>query len=191
MRTLTTRAFAIALAGLALPLVTACGSSGTEDKSGAALQSDVTRSMATVINDVEGLSTLNAVMSGAEIGSIFDGPGSYTLLAPNDAAFKALGAKADELASVGQRPILVALLRKHTLPGHLTPANIRAAIEQKGGPVTMTTLGESKVTFALDGETLTVAADNGVKATLTETATEANNGVIIPVSKVLIADGAE
>lgn len=175
---------AAAISGLAL--LPAC-SSGSEEPAGAALtQEEGTRTMAASLNELPDMAALNGAISSAELGSIFDGPGSYTLLAPNDNAFEALGDRGQVLMQEEQRPILVGLLREHILPGHLTPENIAKAIEDKGGDVTMTTLGGGDVTFSMDGDVVTVSNGDGSSARFASTATAATNGVIIPADTVLV-----
>lgn len=175
---------AAAISGLAL--LPACSSESEEPAGAASTQEEGTRTMAASLNELPDMAALNGAISSAELGSIFDGPGSYTLLAPNDSAFEALGDRGQVLMEEEQRPILVGLLREHILPGHLTPENIAKAIEDKGGDVTMTTLGGGDVTFSMDGDAVTVSNGDGSSARFASTATAATNGVIIPVDTVLV-----
>lgn len=178
-----------AIAGLAL--LPACSSEADVDESDPTVtQEEATRTLAASLGDLPDMANLNSAISSAELGSIFDGPGSYTLLAPNDAAFEALGDDASALMEEDQRPVLVGLLREHILPGHLTPENIAQAIEDQGGDVTMTTLGGGTVTFAMDGDAVTVSNGNGATARLASSATAATNGVIIPLDTVLVPEEA-
>ena len=177
-----------ALAALTLSLAAAC-SPAEDEQAGAevgATQDEVERPLAAVLGDVDDLGTLSDAISEAEIASVFDGAGSYTLLAPNDAAFEKLGDRAGALMEEQQRPILIGILRNHVLPGHLTPDNIRQAIENESGPVTMTTLGDSEITFAQDGDTITASIDGHGTTRFVGSATEASNGVIIPLDTVLL-----
>ena len=109
-----------------------------------------------------------------------------TLMPTGDAAFDALGTEGTTLLKDEQRPVLVAVLRDHLLPGHLTPEAIGEAIDRKGGPVTMATLGQAEVTFSKSGETVNVVMDDGSDAAFAGTAIAANNGVVIPINKVLL-----
>lgn len=174
---LTALAIALALAG--------CDQTGASPTA-QATQTEASQTLAGALNEVEGMDSLSKAISTAELGTVFDGPGSYTVLAPTDAAFTALGEQGEVLFTEEQRPLLVALVREHVLPGHLTPENIAKAIADKDGPVTMTTLGGGSVTFSKDGETISVANDGGAKAVLEVPATAATNGVIIPVAGVLL-----
>ena len=186
MKTNFTKPFVLAGAIAGLALLPACSSDAdTVDEDGTT-QEEATRTLAASLGDLPDMASLNGAISEAELGSIFDGPGSYTLLAPNDAAFNALGEEGKTLMSEEQRPVLIGLLREHILPGHLTPENIAQALEDKGGDVTMTTLGGGEVTFSKDGDTISVSNGMGSTAKLATNATAATNGVIIPVDTVLV-----
>lgn len=190
MKTNFTKPIVLAGAIASLALLPACSSDAeTVDEDGTT-QEEATRTLAASLGDLPDMASLNGAISEAELGSIFDGPGSYTLLAPNDAAFNALGQEGKTLMSEEQRPVLIGLLREHILPGHLTPENIAQALEDKGGDVTMTTLGGGEVTFSKDGDTISVSNGMGSTAKLATNATAATNGVIIPVDTVLVPEEA-
>lgn len=182
-----TKPFVLAGAIAGLVLLPAC-SSETAEGDETATQDEATLTLAASLNDMPDMATLNGAISEAQLGSIFDGPGSYTLLAPNDSAFEALGEEGATLLGEDQRPVLVGLLREHILPGHLTPENIAQALESQDGDVTMTTLGGGEVTFSREGETITVSNNSGSSAQLSSSATAATNGVIIPLDTVLVPD---
>lgn len=132
------------------------------------------------------LSTMADALIESDLNSVFDGPGAYTVLAPDDDAFAGLGDNAENLMSEEQRPILIALLRSHIVPGQIDLDSVRSAISTTGGPVEMTTLGDGAVTFAMEGDTLTVSGDDG-RRTMVE-ATDmviASNGVLLPVDGIL------
>lgn len=131
------------------------------------------------------LAAMADALARAELNTVFDGPGSYTMLAPTNDAFRVLGETGQALMNEDQRPVLVAVIRDHILPGNLTPDAIRDAIEQKGGPVEMTTLGEGTVTFSMEGESVRVSGDDGASGLLLGRAVVAGNGAIIPVDSLI------
>jgi uncharacterized surface protein with fasciclin (FAS1) repeats len=118
---------------------------------------------------------------------VFEGPGSYTLLAPDDTAFAKLGERGAALTSPEEKAVLVAILRDHILPGHLEPDAIRAAIEKRKGAVEMGTLGEGTVRFSLDGDTIAVEGNDQRKGHIAGDPLVARNGVILPLDTVLKA----
>ena len=183
IKTCKTTLTAIALASLSL--VAACDE---QDKAPAetATRDDGTLTLAAGLGADEQLDTLRGAIEQSELSGVLEGAASYTMLAPRDAAFEALGEEGAYLLREEQRPLLVAILRDHLLPGHLTPEAIGEAIDQAGGPVTMTTLGHTTVTFERDGDRLSVAAGDTSRATIVGAAIAANNGVVIPIDAVLL-----
>ena len=177
------RAAAAALVSLAL--LGAC--TAEENETAAGQEEPVDRTLAVAIAQAEELSTVSSALSEAGLAGVFDGPGSYTVLAPQDAAFAKLGEGATALTADENQALLVAVLRDHILPGHVTPSSIREAIDQNGGRVSMRTLGEGNVEFSLDGEAITVTGDEGTRARIAGEALAANNGVVIPVDSLLKA----
>ena len=175
---------ASAIAGLAI--LPACSADSGDSATDNTTQEDATRTVAAALGELPQMSSLNSAVSASELGSVFDGPASYTLLAPNDGAFEALGDSGAALMTEDQRPVLVALLREHILPGHLTPENISEAIESQGGEVTMTTLGGGNVTFSREGDAISVSNGQGSTASFSGAASAGTNGVIIPLDTVLV-----
>ncbi len=174
---------AAALALLSLIPLGACSVADEERASGQ--DENIDRTLASAIAQAPDLSTVSSSLSEAGLAGVFDGPGSYTVLAPEDDAFAKLGEDADALTADENRALLVAVLRDHILPGHVTPQAIREAIEQNGGPVSMRTLGDGSVEFSLDGESIAVSGDEGMRGRLASKAVAASNGVVIPIDALL------
>ncbi len=148
------------------------------------------RTLAAAIGAAPGLTTISTALSEAGLGDVFDGPGSYTLLAPDDDAFAKLGSSGKSLTDPEHRAELVAVLRGHILPGHLTPDAIRKAIAEKKGPVAMRTLADGMVTFSQNGDTLVATGADGAKATIDGNALTASNGVVLPVDGLVKSPAA-
>ncbi|MBX7496663.1 fasciclin domain-containing protein [Qipengyuania sp. 6B39] len=182
---------AAAVAMLALPLVSACSQAEEGEQQTSETRDEGTLTLGSALGAQDDMDTLRSALTTSELSGLLDGPASYTLLAPNDPAFEKLGEAGSELLAEEQKPLLLALLRDHLLPGHLTPETIASAIDANGGPVTMTTLGEGEVTFAKQGDTLTVSLGDGDQATVVGTAIAANNGVVIPLDTVLRPAGGD
>ena len=174
-----------AIALVSLPLVAACSDTEEHTAQGA-MRDDGTLTLAAALGAEKDLDIVREAMDESELSGVLDGPASYTILAPDDAAFEALGKEGETLLEDEQRPVLVALLRDHLLPGHLTPESIGEAIDRKGGPVTMATLGETDVIFSREGDGIKAELEDGGSANFSGTATATNNGVVIPISQVLM-----
>lgn len=179
-----TRPFRTSLAGVAVAagLALAACSADRQEPEPNDLQSDT---VAQALSSQADLSTLSQAVVDAQLNEVLDGSGSYTILAPTDEAFAALGEPGRQLLAVERRPLLVGLLREHIVPGHLTPQAIGTAIDKQGGAVRMTTMGGGTVSFAREGEAITVARDEGKPVRFVGSASESGNGTVIPIAAVL------
>ena len=142
--------------------------------------------LAALITEADGLSTVAGVIGDAGLAHVFDGAASYTLLAPQDSAFETLGEAGEELRSTEERPAMVAILRDHIVPGYLTPQDIAKAVEaDDDGSVEMRTMGGHVVNFTGEGDAITVTAEDGATARFAGEALLGSNGVAIPLDGVL------
>lgn len=183
--TVTWKNAVLAVAIAPLALTAACGDTTGNDPS-AATTDEATQTLASALGSDGKLSQFREAIDSSELSTVFDGPASYTLLAPDNAAFSALGEEGTSLMQEEQRPILVAVLREHMLPGHLTLEAIGEAIDRAGGSVKMTTLGENPVSFSRDGDAIVFSAANGSSARVSGTPASTSNGVVIPIDTVLM-----
>ena len=121
-------------------------------------------------------STLVKALAAADLVEALQGPGPFTVFAPNNAAFKKLPAGTlDDLLKPANKAKLAAILKNHVVKGKVMAANVKA------GPVE-----------TLNGKDVVVAVANGeVKfgnAMVTATDIEASNGVIHEIDTVVVAD---
>jgi uncharacterized surface protein with fasciclin (FAS1) repeats len=176
------RALACCLSALALLALPAC--SADEDADPAAAEpSDET--LAEAISEAGDLSTVASALGETGLAEVFDGAGSYTLFAPDDAAFEALGEPGEALRQPEQRAAMVAVLRDHIVAGYLTPEDIDTALETQGGSVEVETMGDHTLTFSRADGGIRVTSENGASAMLSGEAVRAGNGVAIPLDGVL------
>ena len=175
------KSVAIALA-VAVPLAGCSEADGPTEGSAPATS---TATLASTLAGSDDLGTLAKAVTETGLASVFDGPGAYTVLAPSDAAFAEL--PQGMVASDEQRAVMVALLRNHIVPGQLDAKSIAEAIAAKQGPVEMRTLGGGKVSFAMEGDALTVSAGEE-RATIDQAGEViASNGVVLPIDGLLAA----
>lgn len=173
-----------AFAALALLAVPACSADETADQ--AAAESEPTDdTLAAAISDADGLTVVASALGNSGLAQVFDGAGSYTIFAPNDAAFEALGETGAALREPGQSAAMAAVLRDHIVPGYLTPADIESAIEAQGGAVKVETMGDHALTFTRADDGIRVTSEDGSAAMLTGNALKARNGVAIALDGVL------
>lgn len=170
------RAFAIGSAAALTLVLAACGSSDRSE--------DV---LSDVIADQSDLSSFAGGLESTGLNGALEGAATYTLLAPSDEAFAALGPDGTALLDDPERgAILAAVLREHMLPGALSPDLIRETIEERGGEIYMVSFGNGELSVSLEGEQLVVSNAAGQRAVLGEEAVVSKNGVIIPIDKVLV-----
>lgn len=186
MTAITTR-----LRWAALPLVVmtlaACGAEGEAEPMSAAAAQPSQQTLKASLDRASGFNTLKQVAAESGLGDVLDGKGPYTVFAPTDAAFVAAG---EPLTGSGKTAQGAALLRAHIVPGFLTRADIRKALDADAdGKVEMQTMSDGTLTFARDGETITVTAPDGAVARLTAEETLAANGALQPVDAVLAKAG--
>ena len=175
-----------ALALVALPATLALAACNAEPGESPAAEQTDRDTVAQAVASAPNLSTLSRAITDAQLAEVLDGSGSYTLLAPTDEAFAALGENGERLLEVEERPLLVGLLREHIVPGHITPDAIGKAIDEEGGPVSMTTMGGGSLTFSREGDTITVSREGSGMARFAGDAIEAGNGVVVPIDTALV-----
>ncbi|HYD05226.1 MAG TPA: fasciclin domain-containing protein [Reyranella sp.] len=181
------RSIVAALAALALVPLAGCGDK-TSDTAAADTESAKVSSgtLAGEIGSAAGMTTVATALKGTGLAGIFDGSAPYTLLAPDDDAFGALGETGAMLKAPENGAAMAEVLKSHILPGYVTVADIDAAIKRaEGKPVKMTTMDGAELSFARNGEDLTVTAADGSTAKVDGSELAASNGVAIPIDGVL------
>ena len=175
-----TRSVALGLCAALAVMLTACGPADrTEDP------------LADVVGDEADLSRFAQGLESTGLKGVLEGEASYTLLAPSDEAFEALGADGAALFDDPERgAILAAVLREHMLPGALDPESMRATINERGGSVYVVSFGNGELSVEVEGEDLVVNTATGQRAKLGDVAVIGKNGVIIPIDAVLVDSAA-
>jgi uncharacterized surface protein with fasciclin (FAS1) repeats len=143
------------------------------------------KTLAEAIASTDKLSTVSGALRDTGLAQVFDGGGSYTMLAPEDAAFARLGDAGKALSQPENKAEMAALLRDHIVPGYLTPDDNKAAIDAQHGTAKVETMGDHQLTFARSGDGLQVTGADGSQAMIAGDAVKAGNGVAIPVDGVL------
>ena len=181
------KAVLLSLAAASLVALPGCGKSASGgDATEASTADTASGTLAGAVAGAAGLSTVASSLKGSGLATVFDGSAPYTLLAPTDDAFGALGEAGATLKTPENAAAMAAILREHILPGVVTLADIEAALTAaKGKPVTMKTMAGDTVTFSRAGEDLTVTAGDGSSAKIDGKPLTATNGVVIPIDAVL------
>jgi uncharacterized surface protein with fasciclin (FAS1) repeats len=179
---------------LAGALAAACGETGGNNAAAAgnAAAGEAAEPARTSVGDALGASAdhgsfLQALQSAGLIETL-RGAGPYTVFAPTDAAFAALPEEARQrLAAPEQRDQLITLLSYHIVPGTVTAADLRSAIDRgEGGRAELATVTGSNLTLSRDGETILVADAGGAVARIARPDQLHANGVIHSIDTVLM-----
>jgi uncharacterized surface protein with fasciclin (FAS1) repeats len=143
------------------------------------------KTLAQAIAGNEDLSTVAGALRDTGLAQVFDGGGSYTMLAPDNDAFAKLGDAGKSLSQPENHAEMAALLRDHIVPGYLTPDDIKAAIDAQHGAAKVQTMGDHQLTFTRSGDGLEVTGADGSRAMIAGDEVKAGNGVAIPIDGVL------
>jgi uncharacterized surface protein with fasciclin (FAS1) repeats len=121
-------------------------------------------------------STLVTALAAADLVDALQGPGPFTVFAPNNAAFAKLPVGTlEDLLKPANKAKLTAILKNHVVAGKVMAANVKA------GPVE--TLGGEHVVLAIDNGTVKFG-----NAVVTAADIEATNGVIHEIDTVVVPD---
>ena len=165
--TITTMAAALAVATLTLQRASAA-----DPMTPAVAQPDIVAAAASKSE----LSTLVTAIKAAELVTVLQGQGPFTVFAPTNAAFKKLPeGQLEELLKPENRMKLAKILKGHVIKGRVKAADVKA--------------GEVKT---LDGEEVEIAVQNGKvsygNAAVVATDISTSNGVIHEIDTVVIED---
>ncbi len=113
----------------------------------------------------ENLSTLVQALQAAELVEALGGEGPFTVFAPTNAAFEALGPKLQELLKPENKEELASILQYHVVPAQVMSTDLedgQTAATLQGAEITISTTDGVKINDAATVTTPDVAASNGV-----------------------------
>ena len=123
----------------------------------------------------------------AGIDATLAGPGPYTVLVPDDAAFNKLPAGTfDNWMKPESRPELSSVLTYHVLPGTVLAADIGKAIDAGKGKAQLATMGGEVLTATKDGGKIVLTDAAGNKASIVGDEATRSNGVVHQIDTVLM-----
>lgn len=125
----------------------------------------------------EGFNTLVEALQAAGLVEALEGEGPFTVFAPTDSAFAALGSTLDVLLEEGNREQLRSVLQYHVVSGKAMASDVVGMDEAA-------TLEGSAVGIQVNDGTVMLQGRN--QATVTQTDIEASNGVIHVIDTVLL-----
>ena len=173
------------LTSAALLALAGCSGNSSTAQSQASSTQPSGKTLAQAIAGTDNLSTVADELRATGLSQVFDGAGTYTILAPTDAAFAKLGDAGVALKKPDNRSEMAAVLRDHIVPGYLTTADIESAIDAQHGAARVQTMGDHQLRFTRAGDGLKVTNEDGSEAMIAGDALMAGNGVAIPIDGVL------
>lgn len=120
--------------------------------------------------------TLVAAVQAAGLVDTLKGDGPFTVFAPTDDAFAAIGTTVEELLKPENKDALTAVLTYHVVPGK----------------VMSTDLTDDATVATVQGQDITIDLDNGPMindANVVTADIETSNGVIHVIDKVIVPEG--
>jgi len=176
----------------ALLTVTACNGndSATANKTGQTPAAAKAAGSKTIAAGLAQDSKFMAAAKAAGIDKTLAGPGPYTVLVPDDAAFAKLPAgTVDKPSDPDQRAKVTSILTYHILPGTVLVADIAKTIDNaKGKAVIMTVAGQT-FTAQKDGNAIVLTDSAGQSARITSGDEQYSNGVVHHIDAVLTPPG--
>ena len=128
-----------------------------------------------------------AAAKAAGLDATLAGPGPYTVLVPDDAAFGKLpSGTADNWLKPESRAQLTGVLTNHILPGTVLADDIGKAIDNGKGKAILATMGGGTLTATREGDKIVLTDAAGAKATVTRADDQHSNGVVHHVDTVLV-----
>ena len=142
---------------------------------------------ATIATGLGDATKFAAAAKSAGLDGTLSGPGPYTVLVPNDAAFDKLPAGAlDGLMKEDARAELTGVLTYHILPGAVLAGDIGKAIDAGGGKTLLATMAGGTLTATKDGDAILIADGAGTQARVVASDEKKSNGVIHRIDTVLM-----
>lgn len=133
------------------------------------------------------LTTLVAAVKAAGLVETLSGPGPFTVFAPTNAAFAKLPkGTVETLVKPENKKTLTAILTYHVLPGHVSAADIVAAVKKGGGKAEFKTVNGESLTFMVKGKNVWIMDAKGGKSKVTIPNVEQSNGVVHVINSVLL-----
>ena len=131
--------------------------------------------------------TLVAAVKAAGLVETLQGPGPFTVFAPDNAAFAALPpGTVDTLLKPENKATLTAVLTYHVVAARLNSKALERMIKQGGGRATLKTVQGGELTATMSGADINITDAKGNTAKITITNVNQSNGVIHVVDRVLL-----
>ena len=189
---MTNRMLYLSVASAVMLGLAACNS-GTETKAPATevAATETPAAAGTIVSVAQGntdLSTLVSAVTAAELVDTLNGPGPFTVFAPNNAAFAKIQAKTlTSLLEPAQKAALTGILTYHVVSGRVDAAALTQQIQAGGGSAVLKTVqgGTLKASIGADGSVTLTDAKGGTSKVIAADLS-ASNGVVHVIDTVVM-----
>jgi len=181
-------AYSLAVAAVALA-VTGCNAQNQARKDEASKGTEAVKQAGgkTIAAGLDQNSNFIKAAKAAGLDATLAGPGPYTVIVPDDAAFAKLPQGTyDDWLKPESRPELTRVLTNHILPGTVLTADIGKAIDDGKGKAMLATMGGGTLTATREGDKIVLTDSEGHKATMANADETLSNGVVHRVDTVLM-----
>jgi len=181
-------AYPLALAGAVLVLA-GCNSQNQAHKDEASKGAEAVKQAGdkTIASGLDQNGNFFKAAKAAGLDATLAGPGPYTVIVPDDAAFAKLpDGEFDGWLKPESRNELTRVMTYHILPGTVLAADIGKAIDDGKGKAVLATMGGGTLTATREGDKIVLTDGEGHRATMASTDETLSNGVIHRVDGVLM-----
>jgi uncharacterized surface protein with fasciclin (FAS1) repeats len=177
----------LTLAAVAVLALAACDNKPAANETATSPAAEKAAGDKTLAEGIDANSKMGAALKAAGLDATLAGPGPYTVLAPDDAAFDKLPAGTLEtLMKPEARADLTALLTYHILPGTVLAEDIGKAIDAGKGKAVLATMGGGTLTATKEDDAIVLSDSAGGKARIVEADDKRSNGVLHRIDGVLM-----
>ena len=131
--------------------------------------------------------TLVAAVKAADLVSVLQSAGPFTVFAPTNAAFAKLPAGTVEtLLKPENKATLAKILTYHVVAGNLNAAAVIKAITDAKGSLSVKTVSGGVLIASIESGKVILTDEKGAKATVVATDLKAGNGVVHVIDSVVL-----
>ena len=189
---MTNRMLYLSVASAVMLGLAACNS-GTETKAPATevAATETPAAAGTIVSVAQGntdLSTLVSAVTAAELVDTLNGPGPFTVFAPNNAAFAKIPAETlTSLLEPAQKAALTGILTYHVVSGRVDAAALTQQIQAGGGSAVLKTVQGGTLTASIGADgTVTLTDAKGGTSKVIAADVSASNGVVHVIDTVVM-----
>jgi len=188
---MTYRMLSLSVASAVMLGLAACNSGAETEAPATEAATEMPAAAGTIVSVAQGntdLSTLVSAVTAAELVDTLNGPGPFTVFAPNNAAFAKIPAETlTSLLEPAQKATLTGILTYHVVSGRVDAAALTQQIQAGGGSAVLTTVQGGALTASIgaDGAVTLTDAKGGTSKVIAADVS-ASNGIVHVIDTVVM-----